>query len=150
MLPETQQARQLTLPPFALEEKSQICFDPYTYLRQLVEKHIEKSDDTFWLQGDGFFVSVSLDKELDYQSTEIPPFIAITIWPNPREEWSTNTMIIYPHNPKTGETRNQYPGHQLYVITSDPFSPPPEIRWLSDEHQQAAKSVLFINNLVSK
>lgn len=138
--------RQLSLPSFELDEESKICQNPYAYLRKLVEEQVEPGEITLSLSGNNFEIFLTLDREGFYQSTAVPPFISVSTW----METSIKIILIYPHDPETGETQNQWAyQEQISVINIELPPAPPEIAWLSDEHQQAAQVALFINNLVS-
>jgi len=146
-LDPSQEFHQPTFPSFELDKVSRICQNPYNYIRNLAEKNLNYSDWLYSFSEGDFEVLISLDIEGDCPPTEIPPFVAVTVCSNSGREM-VKTIVIYPHDPRTGETKSPWGLVQLPVTI---FAPPPalsEIKWLSAEHQQAAQVALFIEDLI--
>jgi len=141
---------QLILPSFKLDKTSEICRDPYAYLKHLATSlQKDTSSDTIWLKGLHNKICIKVDSDFEIPQTTEPPFICISVWPDmPKGGLISEIFVVGPQGTIYTFQSQEERGQPSIVF---PFTvpAPKEIAWISDAHQHAASATLFIDQIVS-
>lgn len=140
--------KQLMFSTFKLDRESEICRDPFSYLRNLTDTAQTNQQDknTVWLQGNGFSISLKSDEidEIGELEPELP-FIAIAIWP---KNFKVSPISEKFHIGPKGTIKFSLKEEEQPESVLDSYSLPEltEIKWKDDRHKHSAKVALFVES----
>ncbi len=137
---------QLMFPTFKLDRESEICRDPFSYLRGLTDtvQSNRQDEDTAWLKGKDYSISVSPDAFYEIGALEPePPFVTVAIWP---KKWMGSMMTEKCYIDSEGTIKHHISEKSESMINSHLLPELTEIKWKNIRHEHAARVALFVES----